>query len=441
VTQTPGPAETRQHVIVIGAGRRGRTAGAELLAAGITDFVILDQAPATAPGRPETFDGQLRPGREVISSVFDHDTDAWALRTTAGEIFRGDVVIAAHRPIYVPWIPELAGRNDFRGVSFHAGQWDPDFDPSGRRIAVIGADATAGHYIERLVESAASVTVFAHAPRRMVPEVPFWTTLWTTRVKRWLRRHTRSAAHGGRSRSAAALVGSAIDALTPSGIHTSDGVDHSADTIIYGTGFSIPDRISDETLVGAGRLTIRRAWDDGMEPYLGVAVHGFPNYFFITGPDIVAQTRYVVECVGLMKYTASTRIEVRRSSEQVFNERVYTKPAEPHRVASAFDLSFNPGEDDETYDGAATLTIAGTRHPVRVRLTGHLDPIDGHYHWQGTVFSSLPEPLPDDAIKEARAATLTVGDRSAPARIIEQTPWGTHSVAGVGAPPYDLSGR
>jgi len=25
------------------------------------------------------------------------------------------------------------------------------------------------------------------------------------------------------------------------------------------------------------------------------------------------------------------------------------------------------------------------------------------------------------------------------ARIIEQTPWGTHTVAGVGAPPYALS--
>ncbi|MGO9505866.1 MAG: DUF4873 domain-containing protein, partial [Mycobacterium sp.] len=34
-----------------------------------------------------------------------------------------------------------------------------------------------------------------------------------------------------------------------------------------------------------------------------------------------------------------------------------------------------------------------------------------------------------------------VGERSAPARIIEQTPWGTHSVAGVGTPPYARSDR
>jgi hypothetical protein len=34
---------------------------------------------------------------------------------------------------------------------------------------------------------------------------------------------------------------------------------------------------------------------------------------------------------------------------------------------------------------------------------------------------------------------LTVGERSAAARIVEQTPWGTHSVAGVGAPPYAMT--
>lgn len=176
-----------------------------------------------------------------------------------------------------------------------------------------------------------------------------------------------------------------------------------------------------------------------MEPYLGVAVHGFPNYFFITGPDTAAQARCVVECMKLMERTASRRIEVRRSSQQVFNERAQLKPAQPHRQTGgleAFDLSSAATEDDQTYDGAATLTLAGARFRVRVRLTGHLDPINGNYHWQGTVFDSLPET----SLTHARAATLTIGGRSAPARITEQTPWGTHSVAGVGPPPYARSG-
>ena len=418
-------------VVVIGAETRGRCAATALLAAGLTDIVVLDKAPGKAHDWPAALDGLLLPGRKVASSLFDDDTHTWELRTTSGEIFHGAVVIASHGPEFVPWLPEFAGRNEFRGASFHAAQWDPEFDPGGKRIAVIGSDATAGHYIGQLTASAASVTVFAHPPRRIVDELP-WPT---TRARRWLRRQLRPASRGGRSRPA--LVKSAISAITPSGIRTSDGADHRADAIIYGTGFAVPDRTPDTTLVGAGGLTIRRAWDDGMEPFLGVATRGFPNYFFITGPDLAAQARYVAECVGLMKHTASTRIEVLRSSQQVFNERAHVEPAQPFPVLTAFDLS-SGAADDETYDGVATLTIAGTCHSVRVRLTGHLDPIDGHYHWQGTVFSSPAQPLPAEALKQARTVTVTVGERSAPARIIERTPWGTHSVAGVGAPPYGL---
>jgi cation diffusion facilitator CzcD-associated flavoprotein CzcO len=416
VTQTPSLAEPCHHIVIVGAGDAGRSARAALLAAGVTDIAMLDKAS----------------GREVVGSRFDDDTDTWLLTTAGGETFRAEVVIAGYRPVQVPWLPNIAGRNDFRGVSFHAAEWLPDFDPAGKRVAVVGADATAGHYVPRLTESAASVTVFAHPPRRIVPELP----MPSTRAKRWLRRRIRPAADDG---PATALVGSAIGAITASGIRTVDGIDRAADAIIYGTGLAIPDRVSDTTLVGAGGLTIRQAWDDGMEPYFGVAVHGFPNYFFVTGPDVGAQARYVAECVGLMKQTAGTRIEVRRSTQQVFNERVYARPARPHRVVSAFDLSSSAPQDDGTYDGAATLTIAGTEHRVRVRLAGHLDPIDGQYHWQGTVFGSSSQPLPDEALKQARTATLTVGARSAPARIIERTPWGTHTVAGVGAPPYALS--
>ncbi len=406
-------APVRRDVIVIGAGAAGQATAFELREAGISDFITLDQAP--------------------VSSVFDDASDTWALRTAAGELLLCRVVISAQR-IFLPWIPEFAGRNDFRGLSFSAAKWDSDFDPAGKHIAVIGADANAGHHIGQLVESAASVKLFAHAPRRFVQELP----LPATRAKRWLIRHTRLAPRDGSSRPTATPVASAIASLTPSGIRTTDGIDHPVDAIIYGTGFAIPDQISSGALVGAGGLTIQQAWASGMEPYFGVAVHGFPNYFFINGPDVSAQARYVVECLGAMKHTASTRIQVRRSSQQMFNERVCVRPAQPHRVSGAFDTFGHPAsvaEDNETYDGDATLEIAGTGHPVRVRLTGHLNPIDGHYHWQGTVFGSLA----DEDVKQARTATLSVGERSAPARIVERTPWGTHSVAGVGAPPYPLT--
>ncbi|MEM6105959.1 DUF4873 domain-containing protein [Mycobacterium sp. 050272] len=398
-------------VIVIGAGATSRGAATELLAAGVTDVVVLDESP-------------------VVSSRFDDGTHTWELRTAAGATLNARAVVAVDRSMFVAWTPELAGRNDFRGISFHAAQWDSDFDPTGKHVAVVGTDSTAGYHLPRLTAAAASVTVFAHPPRRIVAELP----LPPTRVKRWLRRKALTSL--GRRQSRPARVASPIAAITASGIRTSDGVDHSADAIIYGTGFTITDQAP--TLIGSGGLSLKHTWADGTEPFLGVAMHGFPNYFSVTGPDVVVQTRYVVECLELLQRSDSTRIEVLRSSQQVFNERAHFQATPPFPVTSAFDLS-SRAADDAIYDGSATLTIAGTSLPVRVRLTGRLDPIDGRYHWQGTLFGSPAQPLPDEAFKQIRMATLTVGERSAAARIVEQTPWGTHAVAGVGTPPYAMT--
>ena len=78
-----------------------------------------------------------------------------------------------------------------------------------------------------------------------------------------------------------------------------------------------------------------------------------------------------------------------------------------------------------------SLRVGDADHAVRVRLTGHLEPIDGQYHWQGTVFGALP----DDVLKHPKA-TLTVDGRTAQARITERTPQGDYSVVGVGTPPF-----
>jgi P-aminobenzoate N-oxygenase AurF/Domain of unknown function (DUF4873) len=89
------------------------------------------------------------------------------------------------------------------------------------------------------------------------------------------------------------------------------------------------------------------------------------------------------------------------------------------------------GHADDVYDGPAVLRVADADHPVRVRLTGHLDPVDGRYHWRGTIFESVPE----DVLTKPRVS-LTIGDRCAQGRITERTPWGTYSVSGEGTPPF-----
>jgi hypothetical protein len=370
-------------VVLVGDGN----AATELLAAGINDFMIFD--------------------REVARAVFDDASDTWTLTAADGAVCRGRVVVTCESP-FVPWIPDLFGHRDFRGTAMHASMPDTDFDPAGRRVAVIGPDSGAGELIELMARSGARVTVFPIAPRRVVPRL-------------------RGAVRFFRRRRIEVIT-SPIEEVTAVGIRTTDGVHHDADAIVYGTGFAVRAGLPDDTLVGGRGVRIQQAWVDGAEPYLGVALHGFPNYFTVSGTEAI---RYVVECLQLMG--RHSRIEVRRSAHTVFNERVHLDKPARRLDASEFDISSSGGADEDIYDGPATLAAGDHCEQVRVLLTGHIEPIDGQYHWQGTVFDALPAEL-----VKARTMTVTVGECCAPARITERTPQGTHSIAGVGAPPFPL---
>ncbi|MCT7657431.1 DUF4873 domain-containing protein [Mycobacterium deserti] len=171
-----------------------------------------------------------------------------------------------------------------------------------------------------------------------------------------------------------------------------------------------------------------------LTPFLGVAVHGVPNYFILTGPDSAQQKRYIGECLERMRRRGSSRIEVRYSTQRSCNERATQTNWRRMRdkISSDFDFGSIGGLDDEVYDGQATLHIADGEAVSRVRLTGRIDPIDGRYHWQGTVLGSLPHTA-----KLPQRVALTIGGRTAEARLTERTPQGGYSVVGVGTPPYE----
>lgn len=155
-----------------------------------------------------------------------------------------------------------------------------------------------------------------------------------------------------------------------------------------------------------------------------VAGHGFPNYFRVPGPDVRRQARYVARCLRMIERSDAARVEARG--------RIVVRRWRPQPVAARFYLTGSQPRPDDLYDGPATVSVGGSDIAGRVRLSGHLDAIDGRYHWQGTVFSDLP----DAARSRSATVTVTIEDRTVDARVVEQTPWGTHMIAGVGAPPF-----
>jgi len=89
-------------------------------------------------------------------------------------------------------------------------------------------------------------------------------------------------------------------------------------------------------------------------------------------------------------------------------------------------------EPGEEYAGPATLLADDAEVPTNVRLRGHVDPIDGRFHWYGRLDA---DPRIDDLGNGARV-TVSTGHGSATGRLSDVDPWGRFRIGGTGKPPF-----
>ncbi len=130
------------------------------------------------------------------------------------------------------------------------------------------------------------------------------------------------------------LITTPIERVTPRGVVTTDGVEHGADAIIYGTGFQASRFLWPMRIVGRGGAELHDTWNGDPRAYLGMTAPGFPNLFILYGPNtnIVVNgsiiffsecsVRYVVGCLELMAKAGAATLEVKREVHDAFNVRV-----------------------------------------------------------------------------------------------------------------------
>ena len=75
-----------------------------------------------------------------------------------------------------------------------------------------------------------------------------------------------------------------ITGLTPTGLQTDDA-EYPLDVIVFATGYdAMTGPLLRLGVTGRGGRSLGEAWADGPRTYLGLTVHGFPNFFVIAGP-------------------------------------------------------------------------------------------------------------------------------------------------------------
>ena len=129
------------------------------------------------------------------------------------------------------------------------------------------------------------------------------------------------------------LVRAGVSRLEADGVVDSDGVKHSADVLVWSTGFAYHEPLMPITIRGRGGVDLREHWGDRPRAYLGVTVPGFPNFFCLYGPgtnlasggSIIFATecevRHVMACLDALLDGGHRTIEPRRGSYDDYYER------------------------------------------------------------------------------------------------------------------------
>lgn len=270
----------------------------------------------------------------------------WLLRTADGEQFEFDVVINAMGNQHTPQYPDVKGMDLFQGDSWHGTRWNHGVDLRGKRVAVVGSAASAVQIVPEVAKIAGHLTVlqrsanwimprgkkaYSEKQRRRARRFPFlialtrkWqgalmgqvqhaVTLGHKRMDQFenvVRKYIERSVDDPQLREAlipdsrygckrglvsddfypalnrdnVELIPSGLGEVTATGLVTESGRRVDVDVIIYCTGYRILDfdRID---VVGASGVSLARVMDDNPRAHKGIAVPGFPNYFFAVGPN------------------------------------------------------------------------------------------------------------------------------------------------------------
>ena len=330
---------------------------------------------------------------EVENARWDDDEQRWEIQTSAGEL-TADVLIAAQGPLSDPSLPAVPGLDSFEGTAFHSARWDHGHDLSGERVAVIGTGASAIQFVPEIQPEVAQLHVFQRSAPWVIPHRNRLVKRWERALyrlfppaqlamragiywaresfvlqfrHRWIgklleripvahmkksiedpelrRRLTPDYSIGCKrilpanewypalAQPNVEVITSGLAEVRPRSVVAADGTERAVDTIIFGTGFHVTDVPIANRIEGRTGETLAEVWKGSMQAYKGTTVSGFPNLFFLVGPNtglghtsivfmIESQIEYVLGALRAMRRHGARTLEVRRGAQAAYNAEI-----------------------------------------------------------------------------------------------------------------------
>lgn len=343
----------------------------------------------------------IRFNSDVCKLRFVESEGYWEVTLQTGETITARHVVSAMGPLNRPNIPNLPGLDTFSGIQFHSSEWRHDVDLTGKRIAVVGTGASAIQFIPEIAKQAGHVTVFQRTPpwvigrhdhetaamrkalyarlpqvqharrgleflmhevriggfmgnklgmaffqavaeralRRAVPD-PDLRAKVTPDYKVGCKRILVSDDYyPALMRDNVTLVTGPVASVTESGVVGADGARHEVDVIVFGTGFVASEYLIDMQVFGRNKRELINEWRDvGPSAYMGTQLSGYPNLFFILGPNtglghnsvilmMESQYTYILDYFRLLDERRIPFLDVKPEVQAQYNEEIQRRLA------------------------------------------------------------------------------------------------------------------
>ncbi len=335
----------------------------------------------------------VRFNTEVENARWDDDEQRWEIETSDGEL-TADVLIAAQGPLSDPSLPAVPGLETFQGTAFHSARWDYDHDLTGKRVAVIGTGASAIQFVPEIQPDVERLHVFQRSAPWVIPHRNRPMRRWEHALYRafppaqlamragiyWAREsfvlqfrhrwigklleripiaHMKKAIEDPELRRKLTpdysigckrilptdewypalakpnveVIASGLAEVRPHSVVAADGAEREVDTIVFGTGFHVTDVPIANRIAGPDGRTLADVWAGSMQAYKGTTVAGFPNLFFLVGPNtglghtsivfmIESQIAYVLGALKAMRRRGARTLEVSPGAQAAYNAEI-----------------------------------------------------------------------------------------------------------------------
>lgn len=101
---------------------------------------------------------------KVECAVWDEHRSQWSITVEGKGLFECDVLINAGGILNNAKFPDLKGLDSFKGQLAHTAAWDPNIDGMNKRVAIVGAGASAIQTLPEMQSVASQVDIYIRTP-------------------------------------------------------------------------------------------------------------------------------------------------------------------------------------------------------------------------------------------------------------------------------------